>query len=226
MNYSIVSAVHSRPIITKAWAKHLAEHFTGNVVVAGDDWSLHKTIKWHLKDQLVWTPYCNNPLGAKWNRALEVAIQLTPYVVILGSDDFPSPELLQVWDRVASNIKPSWAQLDSLYIYSLSKYEACLLDMSRPWGTARMFRSSDLLTLFSQRGFAWTPSATRGLDNDIWEALGAPEADHIIECGHTTWCVATKSAEQLHSYDKIKFKLGLTKIKPPRLVSDFLLTLP
>lgn len=203
-SYAIVSCVHGRPVITEAWARHLAANFSGPVVIAGDDPELKERLERQLgHGQLIWTPYYNFPLGAKWNRAAERATAYAEHLVILGSDDFPSPELFQIWEHIAS-LKYRWVCMNSIYFYSIKWQEISRLTSRYGFGTGRMFNSESFRDLFETRGYAWTPSIQSRLDADLYQALGHPEDDIVLNANENVWILAVKSDEQINSYEKIR----------------------
>lgn len=209
-NYAIVSAVHGRPEVAEAWAEHLANHSTCPVVVAGDDPEIKERMRDHLEGRLVWVPYCNQPLASKWNRALEKALwckdtwNLT-HVVILGSDDFPSPHLCYIWQWLTNKgDKFKFAALHALHFHGLAANETTILSAKRSFGTARMFDIGLLQQRFDSYGYAWSPHLNKGLDSDLWINLGQPEEDVLLVPTDDLWCCALKSSTQLHSYDKLK----------------------
>lgn len=203
-SFAIVSCVHGRPAVTEAWAKHLAAHFGGPVCVAGDDPELRQILEFHIGNNLLWVPYCNQPLGAKWNRAAERAIRASANCVILGSDDFPSPELFNIWEYISRLPKYRWACLDSIYVYSTKFKELSLFTSRIGFGTGRMFPSHSLRDLFEAKGYAWNPSFASQLDASLYSNLGCPEDDVVLSLNESCWILAIKTAEQIHSYEKIR----------------------
>lgn len=202
-SFTIVSCVHGRPVITEAWAKHIAQNFTGPVVVAGDDPELRERLERQLGNNLIWVPYYNFPLGAKWNRAAERACQLGNDLVILGSDDFPSPNLFQVWEDITL-LKYRWACLSSIYFYSIKWKEISQLTSRYGFGTGRMFPRKNFVDLFENQGYAWRPDIQSRLDADLYQALGHPEDDIVLSSDDSTWILAVKGEEQINSYEKIR----------------------
>lgn len=204
MSYAIVSCVHGRPALTEAWAKHLATHFDGPVVIAGDDPELYERCERQLRNNLIWVPYYNFPLAAKWNRAAERAIKVASHLVILGSDDFPSPELFGIWKHITT-LSYKWVCLDSLYFYSTQWKEVSQLTSRYGFGTGRMFPSYAVADLFNHYGYAWTPSLQQRLDADLFQNLGHPEDDIVLSSNESCWILAVKVGEQqINSYDKIR----------------------
>jgi hypothetical protein len=225
VNYAIVSAVHGRPAIAEAWAAHLAKHFTGPVVVAGDDEEIRERMFTHLgEERFRWVPYCNEPLGAKWNRAAEAALHTCgeDYMLVLGSDDFPSPGLLQWYDRVTL-VNPRWACLGSLYFHCLAQRETSVLEARHSFGTGRLYNMFDFANLFRVRGYAWEPALGKGLDLSLWKAMGKPREDRIVSQTDDVWCMAVKSAEQIWSYDRLKQTLNMPVVETlPESAREFL----
>lgn len=226
MNYAIVSAVHGRPAIAEAWAAHLASlQVIWPVIVAGDDEEIRTRMERHLGGDLVWVPYCNEPLGAKWNRAMEKALDYADHVVVLGSDDFPSPDLLSHWDSTARN-GAKFSCLGSLYFHSLASRETSVLSAegkAGAFGTGRMYRAEDIERAFQQRGYAWEPALGKGLDLSLWKAMGQPKPDALIEQTNDVWCMAVKSKEQIWSYERLKQTLNMPVVESlPESAREFL----
>lgn len=215
MNYTIVSAVHGRPHIAEAWAAHLAQHFDGAVVVAGDDNEIQERMRAHLKHRLIWVPYCNQPLGAKWNRAAERATRYDGPLVILGSDDFPSRGLLREWSEVAC-LDPVFTALGSLYFHSLATKETSVLNGSTSkgaFGTGRMYKCDHFVKRFAACGYAWEPALGSGLDRSLWTALGQPQPHPLIQPTEDVWCMAVKSDEQIWSYEHLKARCNMPVVE-------------
>ncbi len=240
MNYAIVSAVHGRPAIAEAWAAWLAKHFPGKVVVAGDDIDIHNRMILHLKDQLVWVPYCNEPLGAKFNRAAEHAVRYSQWVqdleeenishlLVLGSDDFPSPMLLRGW-YTAAMVGAQFACLSSLYFHGLTKRETSVLTPEGvtkrgAFGTGRLYPTAKFGFLFNTYGYAWEPALPSALDRSLWMAMGEPKPDFVIDQTDDVWCMAVKSDEdQKWTYDHLKARLNMPVVGEtlPESAQEFL----
>lgn len=202
-NYAIVSCVHGRPELTEAWAKHIAAHFFGPVVIAGDDPILREICEFHIGTNLLWVPYANQPLGAKWNRAAEYAIDVADHCVILGSDDFPSPRLLDVWEY-STRWRDQWTRMDSIYFYDVESRETARLQSVHGFGTGRMFPSSWLRKLFETKGYAWHPSCMSQLDSNLYSNLGCPDMEGVLPTNDDYWILAVKTDQQIHSYSKIR----------------------
>ena len=86
-----ISAAHGRHAITRAWAEHTASlgFDAVSVVVTRDD---HENLALCGLFGFLNGPMDNDPLAAKFNRALEVAIwEGATRIMILPSDDFVSP---------------------------------------------------------------------------------------------------------------------------------------
>lgn len=203
-SFAIVSCVHGRPAVTEAWAKHLAAHFDGPVCVAGDDPELRHILEFHIGNNLLWVPYCNQPLGAKWNRAVERAIRASAHCVILGSDDFPSPELFNIWEYITRLPKYRWVCLDSIYFYHVKSRETSFLRSTFGFGTGRMFPSHLIRDCIEAKGYAWTPWLNQTLDASLYSNLGAPEQDIVLASNDSCWIVACKTHEQIWTYEKIR----------------------
>lgn len=202
-SFAIVSCVHGRPAITRAWASHLAAHFFGPVVIAGDDPELKEICQFYIGNNLLWVPYANRPLGAKWNRAAERAIYESEHCVILGSDDFPSPELFNIWEYT-TQWKNRWVRMDSIYFYDIKTRETAHLQSALGFGTGRMFPSSWLRELFESKGYAWHPAYMSQLDSSLYSNLGCPDGDIVLPTDDSCWILAVKTEQQLHSYSKIR----------------------
>lgn len=202
-SYAIVSCVHGRSAITEAWARHLATHFSGPVVVAGDDPELRACMEKHLGGSLIWVPYYNFPLAAKWNRAAERAIDVCAHLVILGSDDFPSPELFNIWEHI-TKLRYKWARIASCYFYSMKFRELSQLKSQFGFGTGRMFPSTSFRHLFETEGYAWTPSLNSKLDASLYHNMSHPVDDIVLTQNDSCWILAVKSDQQIHTYEKIR----------------------
>jgi hypothetical protein len=218
VNYSIVSAVHGRPHVAEAWAAHLAKHFTGPVLVAGDDMEIHDRMMKHLPGQLVWMPYCNEPLGAKWNRAAEKACDYEDHIVVLGSDDFPSAGLLWEWHEAARHKNAKFTVLDALYFYSLANRETSILTSAGvaqrgAFGTGRMYRADAFASRYAALGYAWEPWLEKGLDNSLWRVMGKPSPQVVIPQTDDVWCMAVKSDEQIWSYEHLKARCNMPVVE-------------
>lgn len=221
-NYVIISAVHRRPNLTEGWGMHLARYSQCPVVVVGDEVDTKDRLQRHLKSRLVWIPYCNDPLGAKWNRAAEVGALLGRHVVILGSDDFPSPALFDYWENI--DTYPELVSLDALYVHDLETVETSHITLQNvqrgSFGTARLYRAASIAQRFSEYGFAWTPSLRSGLDYNLWTHMGQPVAT-ILPTSSDIWCVAVKSVQQIWSYKTLKKRLNMPRAEfmPESLVT-------
>lgn len=90
-----VSAAHGRHAITKAWAYHtMSMGFDAEVVAVTEDDYENADLLEHLGIRVVLAP--NQPLGAKFNAALAVALDMgATRIMILPSDDFVSPAWVQ-----------------------------------------------------------------------------------------------------------------------------------
>lgn len=202
-SYAIVSCVHGRPELTKAWAKHIATHFFGSVVVAGNDPELKEICELYIGPNLLWVPYANRPLGAKWNRAAERAVYITEHCVILGSDDFPSPELFSIWEY-ATRWMDQWIRMDSIYFYDIRSHETACLQSEHGFGTGRMYPSSWLRKLFETKGYAWHPAFRSQLDSSLYSNLGCPESKIALPTDESCWLLAVKSDQYIHSYSTLR----------------------
>lgn len=93
MKTLVVSAIHGRKEMTQAWMDHLNLLGLESVIAYTDEEDLPKGYTWSVQAP-------NEPLSGKWQKAMYHAKNIgADRYLILGSDDFPSPKLLDSYNK-------------------------------------------------------------------------------------------------------------------------------
>ena len=176
MRIAFVTCFHGRTWLSQLWHKHTARH--GPIFAAassGDE----DTLTWAESQGLNVDIGENQPLGAKHNRALALALKDDRWdaVMILPSDDFVEPIYLEAvrheLRQGADYIAPA-----SCGMVDVATGKACILRHATWTGTLK-FGAGRVLSrkAVEHIGELWTPGKARGLDTDSHA--------HILAHGYT-----------------------------------------
>jgi hypothetical protein len=156
----------------------------------------------------------NEPLGQKWNAAVEQACAFgADYVLILGSDDFLSDPLI---DRYADLIEEKWlyAGLAGLYFYEPSTkrlaYHATKQSAhGNPLGAGRLIHRS----LLERQGYRpWLDASTKRLDTDMRLRCDLPAAK-LLTVNTDQPAVDVKTDTNLWGFDRLRVAYGTTMVE-------------
>lgn len=171
MRLAVVTCIHGRPSLTAAWVEYSAK--IGKIyaaVTAGDE----ENITTLLTHGVAYTEVPNEPLGAKHNAAMDLALgDLWDAAIILPSDDFVDPAYVEAaTDAIEAGAKYVFPASCAIYD---KRTQAAFVLTHRPeqgfltFGAGRLVSRSCVEAV----GPLWTDSKARGLDSDSHARLRA-----------------------------------------------------
>jgi hypothetical protein len=221
----ICSALWQRYPLTAIWwqgvqriTRRLEDHGIRSTVTVAVSEAWHILTAVQHQAETVMVP--NEPLGMKWNAAVEQACAFgADYVLILGSDDFLSDPLI---DRYAALIRDGWLYmgLSGLYFYEpatqrLAYHESGPATYGNPLGAGRLLHR----TLLERTGHRpWSDTISRRLDTDMRLRLDLPPAK-LMAVTPEEPAVDVKTETNLWGFDRLRVAYGTTMVEAghPRL---------
>jgi len=180
MKIGILSAMWQRPGIFEIFAtgiNRLRDQFDITPVIVGSEGEVSKALC--KKYGFLYLERPNNPLGRKFNAGLQVfKIFPVDYVIIMGSDDLISNNLIETYMPYMEKGHDLIGILDIYYYDILTKklhywpgYGNCQKDKKRrnePLGLARCI-SNKMINLVNWH--LWDNNVNKGLDWIMWQRL-------------------------------------------------------
>jgi hypothetical protein len=200
----IVTCFHKRPQLSERWIRHTQP--MGHIVAAvSDPENLALCRQYGIEH--IWTE--NRPVGAKHNKAMELARGRGLPVMILPSDDFLHPAYLDACLSMGADyVFPA-----SLGMYDESTGRACIMrwepGASIRYGAGRFF-SAKVLEAVPE---LWTPTRNRGLDTDSHSRILCSGFAPVTADVDGSVCLTDiKSGENIWDYDRATH--GIPSVAP------------
>lgn len=167
MKLGIVTAFHGRPELTAMWAEHTAQFgLPVYVAVTEGDEANRATCELH---GFVFREMPNNPVGSKFQAALDMAMaDGCDRVMILGSDDFVSPE----WIDRAQTFDAPYFTPDSCAVHDPRRGTYLIRFNGRSVASGGAGRVVSAHAV-SKAGGLWTLGRNKSLDNESHSRLRA-----------------------------------------------------
>ncbi len=152
----------------------------------------------------VWVQAPNQPLGAKWNAIAAKALLDADYLLILGSDDFCSPGLLDCYcTQLGYGVE--YVGPEGCYFHDLAECQTVRFpgygpDHPRhgePIGAGRLIAAHLITT------DPWDADLDCGLDASMTRRLGLPPAV-LIPAGPGAYLVDIKTATNIWRYEHVE----------------------
>lgn len=236
MKIAVVSAVWGRIPLMRVWwtaYQRMASQLgsMGHVLqayIAGSEEAHHKLCRQHGGE---WVEADNRYIGDKWNKATRAALaDGAEAVLILGSDDFLSPDLVTLYGTLAGS--HPFIGLVSMYMHEPTTDRTLYVDNRQfkvtlpgrlheangaPTIISLKRKSSKTLRggvttlgagrllsadLFAGHEYFWDPLRDRGLDASMERLLGLPAPRTFASADHA-FALDVKTAENIWSFDKL-----------------------
>jgi hypothetical protein len=146
--------------------------------------------------------YDNDPLGYKWNTAIEVSLNFAfwTHLVISGDDMVFSREF---FDRAAKNESRDYMGITSMYIVDPYTRESLNMRCDFVIGPGRVLSRSLVERIVESDGL-FDPGISRGLDYSADRTLSAMSADPFILDGDTTLVTDVKTRKNIWDFAIMK----------------------